>query len=71
MNNDYFDCIVFKKTKNGKTRAIRIGSAKKRDDGGFSVYLDANPLEGEFVIAPQRPKADAPPKVELDDEIPF
>lgn len=70
--SDYFDCIVFKKTPNGKTFPIKIGSAKLRDDNGFNVYLDANPIDGKFTIAPQRPRADAPPKVDLgDDEIPF
>lgn len=55
--SDYFDCIIFKKTKNDKTFAVRIGGAKKRDDGGFNVYLDALPLgDGSFSIVPQRAK---------------
>lgn len=55
--SDYFDCVIFKKTKNNKTYATKIGSAKKRDDGGFNVYLDALPHDGNFTIAPQRPRA--------------
>lgn len=51
---DYFDCVVFKETQSGKKFARTIGSAKKRDDGGFNVYLDANPLDGKFCIMPQR-----------------
>lgn len=55
--SDYFDCIAFKKTKNDKTFAVRLGSAKKRDDGGFNVYLDAFPVgDGSFSIVPQRDK---------------
>jgi len=50
----YFDCIRFVKTKNDKTIARQIGSAKQRDDGGFQVYLDALPPDGQFSIVPQR-----------------
>lgn len=73
---DYFDCLMFKKTKNDKTFAVRLGSAKKRDDGGFNVYLDALPPGGEFAIVPQRdrqPARQAEPSkwdAPLDDEIP-
>lgn len=73
---DYFDCLMFKKTKNDKTFAVRLGSAKKRDDGGFNVYLDALPPGGEFAIVPQRDRTPArqaePSKWDqpLDDEIP-
>lgn len=74
---DYFDCIIFKKTKNDKTIAVRIGSAKQRDDGGFQVYLDALPTgDGAFSIVPQRDRAQSQPAKpapapEMDDEIPF
>jgi hypothetical protein len=80
--SDYFDCILFKKTKNDKTFAVKIGSAKKRDDGGFQVYLDALPTgDGSFAIVPQKARETRPPSnatnrfnqgpSELDDEIPF
>jgi len=55
--SDYFDCVKFIETKNGKKFARQLGSAKKRDDGGFSVYLDALPPDGQFAIVPQRPRA--------------
>lgn len=79
--SDYFDCIAFRKTRNDKTKAVRLGAAKKRDDGGFNVYLDALPVPENgsygFSIVPQRERTtggkahsyDAPR--DLDDEIPF
>lgn len=58
--SDYFDCVAFRKTKNDKVIGVRLGSAKKRDDGGFNVYLDAIPgPEGNqynFSIVPPREK---------------
>lgn len=57
--SDYFDCVKFIETKNGKKFARQLGSAKKRDDGGFSVYLDALPPDGQFAIVPQRQRAPA------------
>lgn len=73
---DYFDCIRFIKTKNDKTIARQLGSAKKRDDGGFNVYLDALPPDGQFAIVPQRERSGAQTKTPAqanqgDDEIPF
>lgn len=71
--SDYFDCVLFKKTKNDKTFAVKLGSAKKREDGGFNVYLDALPTgDGSFSIVPQRPRA-AASKVNqaTDDETPW
>ena len=77
--SEYFDCIIFKKTKNDKTFARQIGSAKKRDDGGFNVYLDALPPDGNFAILPQKERGEkrgasakpAPNNGGFDDEIPF
>lgn len=71
--SDYFDCVKFIETKNGKKFARQIGSAKKRDDGGFSVYLDALPPDGQFAIVPQRDRGAKPaaPKSDLDDDIGF
>lgn len=72
--SEYFDCILFKKTKNDKTFAVKLGTAKKRDDGGFNVYLDALPTgDGSFAIVPQRDKAKAPAarNDDMEDNIPF
>ena len=58
MADEFWDCTQFKKTKTGKTFGVRIGSAKKREDGTIAVYLDALPMPGpdgcQFVIAPRR-----------------
>lgn len=73
----YWDCIIFKRTKADKIFPVRIGSAKPRTDGqGFNIYLDALPPNGEFAVVPQRERKvtrqaepsnwDAP----LDDSIP-
>lgn len=75
--SEYFDAISFKKTKNDKTIAIRLGTAKRRDDGGFNLYLDAIPApvngQYEIQIVPQRERTAAAPvkRAELEDEIPF
>lgn len=62
MSEQYWDCIQFKKTKNDKTFAVRIGSAKKNDDGGFELFLDALPMPNgdgcRLSIKPRRDKAD-------------
>lgn len=75
MSADYFDCVKFIETKNGKKFARQLGSAKKRDDGGFSVYLDALPPDGQFAIVPQRPRATGGAATknpdDLEDGIPF
>jgi hypothetical protein len=76
----YFDCVIWKETQTGKKFAVKIGSAKQRDDGGFAVYLDANPLDGKFTISPQRERTQATPsrpasaafdRNSMDEEIPF
>lgn len=70
--SDRFDVISFKKTKNAKVYAVRLGSAAKRDDGeGFSCWLDAMPTPGpsgqyEIQIVPQRDKQ-APASKQRDD----
>lgn len=62
MADEYLDALTWKKTKGGKTLAIRIGSAKKLDNGNINVYLDALPMPGpdgcQITIAPRREKAD-------------
>lgn len=79
---DYWDAIAFKKTRTGKTMAVRLGNAKQKDDGGWWVNLDAipAPVDGQysFVIVPQRDKAATPTRqaepskwdAPLDDSIP-
>lgn len=58
--SDRFDVIQFKKTKNDKTFAVRLGSATKRDDGGFYLNLDALPFgEGSIAVVPPRDKKPA------------
>jgi len=60
---DRFDVVSFRKTKNDKVFAIRLGSATKRDDGGFSCWLDALPAPGPSgtyeiqIVAPRDKKA--------------
>lgn len=74
MSTDYLDVISWKKTKGGKNFAVRIGSAKKLDNGNIAVYLDALPIPGadgcQLTIAPKR-EAQGAAKSDLDDEIPF
>jgi len=60
--SDYFDVLSFKKTKTGKTFAVRLGSAKQSDNGNWNLYLDAMPapVEGQYqlTIAPRRERDD-------------
>ena len=44
--SDRYDVISFKKTKNDKVFAVRLGTATPRDDGGWSCWLDAIPAPG-------------------------
>ncbi len=82
--SDYWDVISFKTSKSGKTYAVRLGTAKRRDNGGFNLYLDAMPApqDGQYALtiaeprqqsgasqAPAKPSRHAAP--DLDDEIPF
>ena len=74
MTTEYLDALIWKKTRQGKTLAIRIGSAKTLDNGNINVYLDALPMPGpdgcQITIAKQRDKKPAADK-DLNDEIPF
>lgn len=45
------DALVGRKDKNGKTHWTKIGVAFPRDKGGYSVKLDALPLDGELLLA--------------------
>lgn len=77
--SDYLDVISWKKTAQGKNFAVRIGSAKKLDNGNIAVYLDALPIPGpdgcQLTIAPKREQQDRPARVrdraDMNDEIPF
>ena len=78
--SDRFDVISFKKSKNDKVFAVRLGSASPRDDGGFNCWLDSIPAPGasgsyEIQIVPQREKAAGGAATkrpsDLDDGIPF
>jgi hypothetical protein len=74
---DRFDVISFRKTKNGKVFAVRLGTATTRDDGGFSCWLDAMPAPGEsgvyeIQIVKPRDKQAAPARDDMNDTvIPF
>ena len=56
--SEYLDVISWKKNSNGRNFAVRIGSAKKLDNGNIAVYLDALPVPGpdgcQLTIAPKR-----------------
>lgn len=53
--SDYFDIVMFKKTRTDKVIGVKLGSAKKRDDGGFYLNFDALPYgEGSVAVVPQR-----------------
>lgn len=69
--SEFLDALTWKKTKQGKTLAIRIGSAKKLDNGNINVYLDALPMPGpdgcQITIAPRREK----PAASDDPNVPF
>lgn len=58
--SEYLDVISWKKTQAGKNFAVRVGSAKKLDNGNIAVYLDALPIPGpdgcQLTIAPKREK---------------
>lgn len=50
-----FEIVQFKKSKNDKTYATKLGWATKRDDGGFWINFDALPFgEGSCAVVPQK-----------------
>jgi hypothetical protein len=77
--SEYWDVKQFKKTKNGKNYAVKLGSAKKKDDGGFYIDFDALPLpdaEGRcsVTIMPQQERARPAQRstdVDMNDDIGF
>ena len=86
-DNVYWEVVQWRESKNGKNWAVKLGSAKQKDDGGFYVDLNAYPvptlddrgqLRCSFVIQP--PKGEYKPRdqqapsgrrVTPDEEIPF
>lgn len=77
MSEKPWQVIVGKKVGE-KTFWNRIGAAWKRDDGGFSIQLDALPMDGKMLIAPPREaqeQGSAPRPgnrvARRDDDIPF
>jgi len=63
--SEYMEVLSWKKTKSDKNFAVRIGSAKKLENGNIAVYLDALPIPGpdgcQLTIAPKRERnGDAP-----------
>lgn len=79
--SEYYDVGSFKKTRNDKVIFVRLGTAKRRDDGGFQCYLDAIPAsvngQYEIQIVPQREKTSSRPigaamaDHSFNDEVPF
>lgn len=71
MSNEYWDIVGFKKARSDKVIGIKLGSAKKRDDGGFYLNFDALPYgEMSVSVCPPRDKK-APAKDTMEDDIPF
>ena len=64
-----------KDEKSGKTYWTRLGVAFKRDDGGFSIKLEALPLGAEMVIFPPDDREKARPKSDTNgdsgDDVPY
>lgn len=74
--SDRYEVITFRKGKNDKVFAIRLGSAAPRDDGGFACWLDAMPAPGpsgsyEIQIVKPRDRNSGRPTKPGDDGIPF
>lgn len=66
---DRWDVVSFRKTKAGKTFALRLGSALQRDDGGFALYLDCLPgcIDGQFQMNVVKPR----PRAASEEPEPF
>ena len=68
-DNQYWEVLQWRESKNGKNWAVKLGSAKQKDDGGFYVDLNCYPiptmddrgqLRCSFVIQP--PKGEYKPR---------
>lgn len=67
--SEYFEIVGFKKTKNDKVIGVKLGSAKKRDDGGFYLNFDALPYGDMSVsVVPPREKK---PAGKPESDVPF
>lgn len=66
MSDERYEVISFRKTKNNKVFAVRLGTASKRDDNGFNCWLDAMPAPGASgvyeiqIVPPREKKTNAP-----------
>lgn len=58
MANPRMEVVAFRKTKNDKTYAVKLGSAVVKDDGSMTLYLDAMPCpeNGQFVLSVTHPR---------------
>jgi hypothetical protein len=71
---DRYDVVSFKKTKTGKTFAIRLGSAVQSNNGdGWNLYLDAIPApeEGQYRLSIVPPRERQSRRDDNDDAPPF
>ena len=67
--SDYWDIVGFKKTKSDKVIGVKLGSAKKRDDGGFYLNFDALPYgEMSVSVCPPREKKQSASRDTFSDE---
>lgn len=62
--------------KNGRTFWTKIGAAFPNRDGvGYTLQLDANPIDGKIILRPRRERQDAaargPAREPGDDDISF
>jgi len=70
MAAPYRVCTPRKDEKTGKTYWTNIGAAFKRDDGGFSVRLDALPIGSSLMIFPPGEKNERQ-REPGDDDVPY
>lgn len=77
--SDRMDVVTFKQTKNGKTFAVRLGSAVQSKNGnGWNLYLDAIPApkDGQYRLSvvplrEQRAQRQPGEDDDLNDSVPF
>lgn len=66
-----YDLISPRKSKDGKTRWLKVGAAFPKDNGSFSLVLDALPLpdeDGRVSLLMSEPK---PREDRRDDDVGF
>lgn len=70
-----YDVVAFRKTQQGKTFAVRLGSAVQSKNGdGWQLYLDAipAPVDGQYVLSVVPPREQRQSRsTALDDEVPW